>query len=41
MESRVLLKKLIIAQLVKKFPAFYGIRNFITVFTKAGHWTLS
>jgi hypothetical protein len=25
------------AQIVKKFPAFYGIRRFITVFTRA--WT--
>jgi hypothetical protein len=33
-DSRVLLKKLIIAQLVKKFPAVYRTRMFITVFTK-------
>jgi hypothetical protein len=30
----VLLEKLIVTQLVKKFPAFYGIRRFITVFTQ-------
>ena len=30
--SRVLLKKLIVSQPVKKFPAFYGSRRFITVF---------
>jgi len=35
--SRVLLEKLIVAQLVKKFPAFYGTRSFITVFTTAGY----
>jgi hypothetical protein len=28
------------AQLVKKFPAFYGTRRFITVFTTARHWSL-
>jgi hypothetical protein len=26
--------------LVKKFPAFYGTRRFITVFTRARHWSL-
>jgi len=33
--SSVLLKKLIVTQLVKKFPAFYGTRSFITAFTRA------
>jgi hypothetical protein len=33
--SRVLLEKLTGPQLVKKFPAFYGARNFITAFTSA------
>jgi hypothetical protein len=33
------LKKLTIAQLVK-CPAFYGTRRFITVFSRARHWTL-
>jgi len=33
--SRVLLEKLIVTHLVKKFPAFYGDRRFITVFTRA------
>jgi hypothetical protein len=33
--SRVLLEKLADRQLVKKFPAFYGTRRFITAFTKA------
>jgi len=37
--SRVL-EKLTATQLVKKFPAFYGTRRFITVFTTARHWSL-
>jgi hypothetical protein len=32
--SRVPLHKLIVIQKVKKFPAFYGTRWFITVFTR-------
>ena len=39
--SRILLEKLTEAQLVKKFPAFYGTRRFITVFTRARHLSLS
>ena len=39
--SRVLLEKLTGPLLVKKFPAFYGTRRFITVFTSAGHLSLS
>lgn len=27
-------------QLVRKFPSFYGIRRFITVFTTSRHWSL-
>jgi hypothetical protein len=27
-------------QLLKNFPAFYGTRRFITVFTRALHWSL-
>jgi hypothetical protein len=34
-KSRVLLEKLTGPQLVKKFPAFYGTRRFITAFTRA------
>jgi hypothetical protein len=30
-----------IVQLLKNFPTFYGIRKFITVFTRALHWSLS
>jgi len=39
--GRVLLQKLIVTLLVKKFPAFYGTRRFITVCTTARHWSLS
>jgi hypothetical protein len=35
-----LLEKLIVTQLVKKFLVFYGTRRFITVFTRARHWSL-
>jgi hypothetical protein len=38
--SRVLLEKLIVAQPVKKFSAFYRIRSFISVFTRACHLSL-
>ena len=39
--SRVLPEKLTGPQLVKKFPAFYGTRRFITVFKRARHLFLS
>jgi len=39
--SRVLLQKLPGSQLVKKFPAFYGTRRFITAFASARHLSLS
>ena len=39
--SRVLLEKLTGFQLVKKFPALYGTRRFITAFTSARHMSLS
>jgi len=39
--SRVLLEKLTGLQLVKKFPAFYGTRRFITAFTNARQLSLS
>jgi hypothetical protein len=32
--SRLLLENLTVIQLVKIFPAFYGTRNFITMFAK-------
>jgi hypothetical protein len=39
--SGVFLEKLIVTQLVKKFPTFYGTQRFITEFTRACHWSLS
>jgi hypothetical protein len=34
-------QKLIVTQLIKKFPALYGTRRIITVFTTARHWSKS
>ena len=39
--SRFLLEKLTGSQLVKKFPASYGTRKFLTAFTRARHLSLS
>jgi hypothetical protein len=39
--SWALLEKPPIVQPLKNFPEFYGNRRFITVFTKALHWSLS
>ena len=39
--SKILLKKLIGSQPLKKFPEFYGTRRFITAFTSARHLSLS
>jgi hypothetical protein len=39
--SWVLLEKPPFARLLKNFQAFYGPRMFITVFTRAFHWSLS
>jgi hypothetical protein len=39
--SWALPEKLPIVQLLKNFPAFYGSRRFITVFTRDLHWSLS
>jgi hypothetical protein len=36
-----MLDKLIVSQLVKKFPAVCEIQRFITVFVRAGHLPLS
>jgi hypothetical protein len=33
--EEILLEKLIVIQLLKKFPAFYRTRRFITVFIRA------
>ena len=38
---RVLLEKLTVLQLVKKFPAFHGTRMFITALTSVRHLSLS
>jgi len=38
---RVLLEKLTGLQLVKKFPAFHGLRRFITTLTSVRHLSLS
>ena len=38
---RVLLEKLIVLQLVKKFPTFHGTRRFITALTSVRHLSLS
>jgi hypothetical protein len=40
-KSRVLLEELTGFQLVKKLPAFYGTRRFITAFTSTRHLSLS
>jgi hypothetical protein len=39
--SWALLEKPPAVQPLKKFPAFYGTRRFITVFTRTLHWSLS
>jgi hypothetical protein len=39
--SKVLLEKLIVMQPVKKFHAFYETWRFITILTRACHWSLS
>jgi hypothetical protein len=39
--SWALLEKPIYTQLLKYFPTFYGTRRFITMFTRALHWSLS
>jgi hypothetical protein len=39
--NRVLHEKLIVAHLVKTLPTSYGTWRFITVFTRARHWSLS
>jgi hypothetical protein len=38
--SWMLIEKLICAQLLKKFPAFYKTRWLITMFVRAHHWSL-
>jgi hypothetical protein len=38
--NRTLLDKLIVAQIIKKFPVVYRNRRLITVITRARHWSL-
>jgi hypothetical protein len=38
---RILFEKLIVAQLIKKYPAFFMETKGSSLFTKAHHWTLS
>jgi hypothetical protein len=40
-QSRVLRQKLTVSQLIKKFPAFYSTRSFITPFVTTRHLSLS
>jgi len=35
--TRVLLEKKLVVHLAKKYPAYYGIQRFITVFMRAHH----
>jgi len=39
--NTALLKKPTVTNLVNKFPAIYGIRGLIIVFTRTYHWSLS
>lgn len=39
--TRAILQELIFSKPVWKLPAFYGTRNFVTVFTTARHFSLS
>jgi hypothetical protein len=41
MELRVLLEKPPVPYLLKNFPTFYGTQRYLTVFTRALHWSLS
>jgi hypothetical protein len=40
LRNRIVLEKLIIVQLVKKFPTFYEIQGYFSMFTAAQQWTL-
>jgi len=37
----LVLEKVIVTQPVKKFPTFFGMQRFITMFTRSCHWSLS
>lgn len=38
--SKIFLEKLLVAQLVKKFPASYGTSRFSNILTTANHWSV-
>jgi len=38
---KVVLEKVVVTQLFKKFTIFYGTLWFITVFTRTLHWTVT
>jgi hypothetical protein len=38
--SPVMFEKLIVTQLYEKSPTFYGSQRFISIFTRARHWSL-
>jgi hypothetical protein len=39
--NRVVLGKLAVTQIVQKFQVIYGTGRLITMFTRAGYWSLS
>jgi len=39
--SRVLLKKLTVAHLVKKFPLIYVTQRFTAILSRSRHWSVS
>jgi len=39
--SKVLLQNVIVAQLVKKFPTYFGTCSFTAMFTRVRHWSSS
>jgi hypothetical protein len=39
LQSRVLLEKIIVIHLVKKFPTSYGTQRFITMSARSCHWS--
>jgi hypothetical protein len=41
LNGAMILEKLIVTQLLKKLPTFYGTQRFITMFITAHHWSLS
>jgi hypothetical protein len=39
--SKFFFEKLLVAQPLRKFPAFYMAQRLITAFTKTHHWAIS